>query len=86
MIGKLLGHSQVETTARYAHLARDSVQEAAEPVSPTVSRPTFWAKAGGRLPVHDLCHTYAVLENFHALKYRLSICFSMLFPCSLQLA
>ena len=29
MIGKLLGHSQVETTARYAHLARGSVHEAA---------------------------------------------------------
>ena len=30
MIGKLLGHAQVETTARYAHLSRDSVREAAE--------------------------------------------------------
>jgi len=29
MIGKLLGHSQVQTTARYAHLARDSMQGAA---------------------------------------------------------
>ena len=29
MIGKLLGHAQVETTARYAHLARESVHEAA---------------------------------------------------------
>ena len=29
MIGKLLGHSQVETTARYAHLARDSMQASA---------------------------------------------------------
>ena len=29
MIGKLLGHSQVETTARYAHLARDSVKDSA---------------------------------------------------------
>ena len=29
MIGKLLGHSQVETTARYAHLARDSLHESA---------------------------------------------------------
>ena len=29
MIGKLLGHSQVETTARYAHLARDTVHESA---------------------------------------------------------
>ena len=25
MIGKLLGHTQVQTTARYAHLARDTV-------------------------------------------------------------
>ena len=26
MIGKLLGHTQVQTTARYAHLARDTVK------------------------------------------------------------
>ena len=30
MIGKLLGHSDIETTARYAHLAQDSLQETAE--------------------------------------------------------
>ena len=29
MIGKLLGHTQVQTTARYAHLANDSVKSAA---------------------------------------------------------
>ena len=29
MIGKLLGHTQVQTTARYAHLTRDSIQNAA---------------------------------------------------------
>ena len=33
MIGKLLGHGNVQTTARYAHLARDSVTAAAEGVS-----------------------------------------------------
>ena len=33
MIGRLLGHSQVATTARYAHLVRDSVHEAARRVS-----------------------------------------------------
>ena len=27
IIGRLLGHRRVETTARYAHLARDSVKE-----------------------------------------------------------
>ena len=30
VIGKLLGHNDIETTARYAHLAQDSVHEAAE--------------------------------------------------------
>ncbi len=33
MIGKLLGHARVETTARYAHLARDSVRESAIRIS-----------------------------------------------------
>jgi integrase len=33
MIGKLLGHTQVQTTARYAHLAADPVQTAADAVS-----------------------------------------------------
>lgn len=33
MIGKLLGHTQVQTTARYAHLAADPVQTAADSVS-----------------------------------------------------
>lgn len=32
MVGKLLGHTQVQTTARYAHLADDPVREAAEHV------------------------------------------------------
>ena len=29
MIGKLLGHNKVQTTARYAHLANDPVKAAA---------------------------------------------------------
>ena len=33
MIGKLLGHRKVQTTARYAHLARDSVKAAAARVA-----------------------------------------------------
>ena len=33
MIGRMLGHSEVKTTARYAHLARDSVHEAGERVA-----------------------------------------------------
>ncbi len=33
MIGKLLGHTQVQTTARYAHLAADPVKAAANKIS-----------------------------------------------------
>ena len=36
MIGKLLGHTQVQTTARYAHLARDPVKTAGGRVSDTI--------------------------------------------------
>jgi integrase len=36
MIGKLLGHTQVQTTARYAHLASDPVKAAASRVSDAI--------------------------------------------------
>ena len=37
MIGKLLGHAQVETTARYAHLTRESVRETAERIARSIA-------------------------------------------------
>ena len=37
MIGRLLGHTQVETTARYAHLAEDSVKESAVRVADSIA-------------------------------------------------
>ncbi len=37
VIGKLLGHSDVETTARYAHLARDSIHDAAERIADSIA-------------------------------------------------
>ena len=36
VIGKLLGHTQVQTTAQYAHLARDSIQNAAARITGTI--------------------------------------------------
>ena len=36
MIGKLLGPTQVQTTARYAHLARDSIQNAAARITGSI--------------------------------------------------
>ena len=38
MIGKLLGHTQVQTTARYAHLAADPVKDAAERVASNLAQ------------------------------------------------
>lgn len=40
-IGKLLGHRQVETTVRYAHLAQDSVREAAVRISDSIAADAF---------------------------------------------
>ena len=37
MIGKLLGHRKIQTTARYAHLARDSVKESATMVAASIA-------------------------------------------------
>ena len=37
VIGKLLGHSDIETTARYAHLAHDSIHEAAEQIAGSIA-------------------------------------------------
>ena len=36
MIGKLLGHTKIQTTARYAHLARDSIQVSAARVAASI--------------------------------------------------
>ena len=38
MIGKLLGHSQVQTTARYAHLADDPVKAAADRIASRIAK------------------------------------------------
>lgn len=37
MIGKLLGHTQVQTTARYAHLMADPIKQAADQVSSNIA-------------------------------------------------
>ena len=40
MIGKLLGHTQVQTTARYAYLANDPVKSAANRISSRIAEVT----------------------------------------------
>ena len=46
MIRRLLGHSQVETTARYAHLARDSVYDAAARIANSIVADLLSSEAG----------------------------------------
>ena len=41
MIGMLLGHIQVQTTARYAHHARNSQQSGAARIAAATSKPLF---------------------------------------------
>ena len=48
MIGKLLGHKKIQTTARYAHLARDSVKESAALVAASIAA-DIAVSAAGRL-------------------------------------
>lgn len=36
MIGKLLGHTQVQTTARYAHLANESIKASGSRVGDSI--------------------------------------------------
>ena len=45
MIARLLGQSQVETTARYAHLARDSVHDAAARIAASIGADLLGTKA-----------------------------------------
>ena len=40
VIGKLLGHSDIETTAPYAHLAHDSIHETAERIPESIAADT----------------------------------------------
>ncbi|MDE0174259.1 MAG: hypothetical protein OYH76_24685 [Defluviicoccus sp.] len=37
VIGKPLGHSDIETTARYVHLAQDSIDETAERIADSIA-------------------------------------------------
>ena len=48
MIGKLLGHKKVQTTARYAHLARDSVKASAARVAESLRADLEGAAEGAR--------------------------------------
>ncbi len=51
MIGKLLGHSQPATTARYAHLAADPMHAAADRIGAELAAAM---KGGEKAPVVEI--------------------------------
>ena len=50
MIGKLLGHTQVQTTARYAHLARESVKASTARVAESIGANILPPESGRSTP------------------------------------
>ena len=50
MIGKLLGHTQVQTTARYAHLARESVKASTAKVAESIGASILPPESGRSTP------------------------------------
>lgn len=52
VIGRLLGHSQPSTTARYAHLAADPVREAADRIAGTLSAALDGRPAAEVVPIN----------------------------------
>ncbi len=48
VIGKLLGHTEVQTTARYSHLAEDSVMEAAARIAASIGEDIFIGSGTGK--------------------------------------
>jgi integrase len=50
MIGKLLGHTQIQTTARYAHLASDPMKKAANKISDRLASALFGKLATSEHP------------------------------------
>ena len=54
MIGKLLGHTQVRTTARYAHVGDDSIKDAAERIAASIAEDILCRKPSVAEPLSDL--------------------------------
>ena len=49
VIAKLLGHAQIQTTARYTHLTRDAVKNAAKRVADDIAQDLFPPDSASRM-------------------------------------
>ena len=81
MIGRLLGHSELQTTERYAHLDRDWVREAAVRISESIAAEVLTGYPGrqgtpapespaGRAPEEPNLHGPTFLARFRAKSSR----------------
>ena len=59
VIAKLLGHAQIQTTARYTHLTRDAVKDAATRVADDIAQDLFPANGAARTGDHAEANTVA---------------------------
>ena len=64
MIGKLLGHTQAQTTARYAHLARVTVKASAARIGDSIDGDP--EAAGDYSPDRRAAVTLPLANDFHA--------------------
>ena len=63
VIAKLLGHAQVQTTARYTHLTRDAVKDAAVRVAEGIAEDIFSAT-----PIQPACPPVGMNAGAPALR------------------
>ena len=50
MIGRLLGHSKIDTTSRYAHLAQDSIKASSARIADSIGADILDRKGDGAAP------------------------------------
>ncbi|MEE9454669.1 MAG: site-specific integrase [Paracoccaceae bacterium] len=80
MIGKLLGHTQIQTTARYAHLANDPIKAAADRISEKISASsnTSAPKISGTKTSSDWLNIATGGSSAHSLsQWQLSVSYQL---------
>ncbi len=72
-IGRLLGHSRVETTARYAHLARDNMKAAAARIAASIGADILAHGPPGNDPREESEYNSGIDDRGHCPRRRRSL-------------
>ena len=74
MIGRLLGHSELQATERYAHLDRDWLHEAAVRISESIARDTLSGYSEARATGFGTApQTSSETEEATSMRHRLAL-------------